>query len=224
MFYRKAIWNLYASYYNLVNHFPAYEGMMKDVLAEVKFDKGISILDAGCGTGNFEERIQSQNINIEGIDYSQLMINKASKKLKGQSNFIFKQCNLEKELPYSGDKFDYIVCINTIHVIENYNALLKEFNRILKSGGKILMVVPRREFNVLNILKENIRLTLRNNPIKIFKVILLVLLFFPIIGLIASVENQFSLNHEEALLKIFSEVRIKKTYADQSLLISAIKI
>jgi SAM-dependent methyltransferase len=59
-------------------------------------------------------------------------------------------------LPYEDDFFDYIACVEGIEHIENTHHLLREFARILKPSGKVMVTTP----NVLNF-KSRLRYMLR---------------------------------------------------------------
>ncbi len=72
-----------------------------------------------------------------GIDYSEFQL-KQAKKLP----FNFKKCNLEKGIPFSDEKFDVIYCGEVIEHLYNPDFLVKEFNRILKPNGHIIMSTP----------------------------------------------------------------------------------
>jgi len=55
--------------------------------------------------------------------------------------------DLNQSLPYSDDSFDYLVCLDGIEHTENPFNAIREFQRVLKPGGKIFLSTP----NFLNI-------------------------------------------------------------------------
>lgn len=55
--------------------------------------------------------------------------------------------NLDQRLPYDDSTFDFIVCVEGLEHIENPSNAIREFGRILKSGGCLIVSVP----NILNI-------------------------------------------------------------------------
>jgi SAM-dependent methyltransferase len=59
----------------------------------------------------------------------------------------FKKVDLNQELRYENDFFDYVACFEGLEHIENYHLVLREFHRILKKGGLLLIATP----NILNI-------------------------------------------------------------------------
>jgi len=58
-----------------------------------------------------------------------------------------KRGDLLHVLPYSDDSFDYITCIEGLEHIENPHQALREFSRILRHRGHLILSIP----NTLNI-------------------------------------------------------------------------
>jgi len=55
--------------------------------------------------------------------------------------------NLDKKLPYEDKSFDYIVCVEGLEHIENPANAIREFARLLKKEGLLIVSVP----NIMNI-------------------------------------------------------------------------
>jgi ubiquinone/menaquinone biosynthesis C-methylase UbiE len=51
------------------------------------------------------------------------------------------------KLPYEDSSFDYITCIEGLEHIENPQQAIREFSRVLKAGGHLIVSIP----NILNI-------------------------------------------------------------------------
>ena len=58
-----------------------------------------------------------------------------------------KRGDLSHALPYADDSFDNITCIEGLEHIENPHQALREFSRILRQGGHLILSIP----NTLNI-------------------------------------------------------------------------
>lgn len=58
-----------------------------------------------------------------------------------------KQGDLSQTLPYSDNSFDYITCLEGLEHIENPHQALREFSRILRDGGHVILSFP----NALNV-------------------------------------------------------------------------
>jgi len=101
------------------------------------------ILDIGCGDGNFDSHINPNNY-VVGVDFvvENDLIRKSIKK--------YYRADLNNGLPqeiFSEDKFDYILLLDIIEHLVNYNKIIKDAIKLLKDDGKIIISVP----NIANI-------------------------------------------------------------------------
>lgn len=77
----------------------------------------------------------SARSKLFGIDASERFIREASEKYS-DINFICKK--FDDKIDFPDASFDVVVTIDVFECISNKNALIKEFHRILKPGGKVL--------------------------------------------------------------------------------------
>jgi ubiquinone/menaquinone biosynthesis C-methylase UbiE len=94
--------------------------------------KGKEILDAGCGVGAFSEPLVKQN-TVYGVDFSAKSLEFAAKR-----GLITMTEDLTA-LPFENGKFDVVMCIGVIQLIEEYRKVLKELARVTKPGGTMLI-------------------------------------------------------------------------------------
>ena len=76
-------WDIYAKLYDTLNLLEPYQRLHQEVLQSLELKGGELILDAGCGTGNFEKLLQNtglNNVKIEALDFSQAMLKRAKRK------------------------------------------------------------------------------------------------------------------------------------------------
>ena len=111
---------------------------VKNALEFVNIKENSKILDAGCGTGNLLMLLSNKNkgLKLYGIDISKEMIKVARKKLK---NAKIKLEAVER-LNFKKDYFDYIFSIDAFHHYYNYDLVMKNFYRILKKDGYLIVV------------------------------------------------------------------------------------
>lgn len=55
--------------------------------------------------------------------------------------------NLDAELPFGDQSFQYVTCLEGLEHIENPQQAMREFARVLKPGGQLIVSVP----NILNV-------------------------------------------------------------------------
>ena len=106
---------------------------------------GEKILEVALGTGlNFIE-ILKRNPNgwVNGIDVSEKMIEKAKKRISktGQNNFALSLCD-GRHLPFEDETFDMVMNQYLLDIlpVEDFIPILSEFHRVLKVGGRIVLV------------------------------------------------------------------------------------
>ncbi|MEK6939763.1 MAG: class I SAM-dependent methyltransferase [Nanoarchaeota archaeon] len=139
---KEALYREFAQYYDKIY-------AKRNYLKEVSFidsiikkhNRGKSILEVACGTGNHTKLLLKKGYSVVGIDKNKQMLNLAKKKLP---QVEFKQgdmrdFNLNK-------KFDAVLCLFTVI---NYNLTtagviksLQNFKRHLKEKGVIIFDAP----------------------------------------------------------------------------------
>lgn len=154
----KIFWNLYALCYDVLLEFNPYKEMMEEIVNKLDLSNNqeYNILDAACGTGNLEFFLLKEkiNLNITSVDYSPVMLNMAKKKLSKTSIDLL-LTNLDEKLPFEDNSFDRIVILNALHALPNPQKTIGEFYRILKPGGKLVIVALKNDYQLPLILKNH---------------------------------------------------------------------
>ena len=96
------------------------------------------VLECACGTGLLPAAMAPKCKNLIATDFSEKMLKRAGKKLKGRRNVRFERSNI-LNLPYPDERFDAVVAANVIHLLENPAAALNELDRVCKSGGRLII-------------------------------------------------------------------------------------
>ena len=97
------------------------------------------VLDVGCGTGRYPLRIQkAKNCLICAFDPSIDMLKQAV--VKDESRDILWVRGEGQKLPFKDDSFDCIYMTLVLHHIENKKMALLEIYRVLKKGGKCVIM------------------------------------------------------------------------------------
>jgi SAM-dependent methyltransferase len=98
-----------------------------------------AVLDVPAGQGALAARLLELGFQVHCCDlYPEIY------RLQGVE---IRQGDLNGRLPYDDRAFDYITCIEGLEHIENPNQAIREFARLLKPGGHLIVSIP----NVLNI-------------------------------------------------------------------------
>ena len=90
-----------------------------------------TVLDMGCGTGNYVSAIQRVMPSTIGIDASIGMLKRARAKFSGLT-FI---CGDVTSLPFKSGAFDAAFAVQVVHHIRDKGLFLKEANRVLRKGA-----------------------------------------------------------------------------------------
>ncbi|WP_276134494.1 class I SAM-dependent methyltransferase [Polluticoccus soli] len=93
-------------------------------------------LDIGCGTANYLTALAEKGVKFYGVDPSETMLAEARKKDNGAQFFNAKA----EALPFGDEFFDGCTATFTLHHWDNKLKGLKEVNRVLKPGSKIVFL------------------------------------------------------------------------------------
>ncbi len=107
------------------------------------------VADLGCGTGNAAEHLAPFVKRVVAVDFSEPMLEAAQKRLAAFDNIDFVQGDLAA-LPLEDESVNAAVCVLVLHHLDNPIQALREMARVLKPGGKGLLIEmqahDRREY------------------------------------------------------------------------------
>jgi ubiquinone/menaquinone biosynthesis C-methylase UbiE len=131
---RRFLYNLAASFYRRFLIKPSLNHFVKKY-----FKKRSQILHAGCGGGEVDDNIRNF-VSITALDFSQKALEKY--KRKNRTNKLI--CGDIRSIPLKTSSFDGIY---NLGVMEHFNLndikkILKEFHRVLKPGGYLIIFWP----------------------------------------------------------------------------------
>jgi ubiquinone/menaquinone biosynthesis C-methylase UbiE len=124
-------------------------------------ENGEKILEVALGTGlNFVEILKRNPRGwVEGIDVSSKMLKRARKRISktGQQNYTLHLCDC-RHLPFEDGTFDILMnqYMFDIFPVEDFAPILLEFKRVLKDGGRIVLVNMTKGEKWLNQIYEEI--------------------------------------------------------------------
>jgi SAM-dependent methyltransferase/DNA-binding transcriptional ArsR family regulator len=112
------------------------------VAALALLDASSTVGDLGCGTGVFTAALAPFVTSVIGVDASAEMLASARTRLTGQPNVTFAQGSLES-LPLDSESLDLSTLMLVLHHVAEPALALREVQRVLRPGGKLLLVDMR---------------------------------------------------------------------------------
>ena len=106
---------------------------------------GTRVLDLGSGTGAALQQLQNYEVTAVDPDEKMLLLNKFEHKIIGEA----------ENLPFPDNSFDSVYCAFVWRNLNNSKLGLQEVYRVLKPGGKfVLLDMTRPKNNFLRILHK----------------------------------------------------------------------
>ena len=123
----KIEYNSHNAYYER----PATMSLLPDI-------KGKKILDAGCGPGVYAAILIDKGAEVTAVDYSEEMIRLTKERTDNRVKAI--KANLNFPMDFLKDnEFDIVISSLVIHYVKDLRSLFSEFNRVLKTGGELII-------------------------------------------------------------------------------------
>jgi ubiquinone/menaquinone biosynthesis C-methylase UbiE len=109
-----------------------------------KLSGGSSVVEVGCGTGNYIIQLSKKHEEHEytGFDLSQGMLEVAKSR---SAKVKFVQGNGDESFPLPDNFADMCFLVDVIHHIVDYKVFFKELAQALKPGGEVLIVTDSEE-------------------------------------------------------------------------------
>lgn len=157
----KTSWGKVANWYNsLLEKEGTYQKtlILPNLLRLLHLKRGELILDLGCGQGFFSRAFANAGAKVVGIDISEELINLAK---NHNNNVAMKQSNnrLRPVIEYhtssahnlnflKNETIDKITLILALQNIVNADGAIKECSRVLKTNGKLFIVLNHPAFRI----------------------------------------------------------------------------
>lgn len=129
---------------------PRYMAAVRAAVRSVAAGPGMTVLDAGCGTGLTTRRLVAAGCRVAALDMSVESLARLRGGV-GNAEAHLVQGDLT-ELPFASGSFDRVLCANAIQQVEGdarRRACVRELARVLRPGGRLVVTaqqysVPRR--------------------------------------------------------------------------------
>jgi ubiquinone/menaquinone biosynthesis C-methylase UbiE len=110
-------------------------GFVSEIVSQIK-GRPPRILDVGCGTGA-NLFLLSKYGEVEGVDVSPDALNFCRER-----GFQHLRLGEAEKLPYEDESFDLVTAFDVVEHLDDDVAGLREFSRVLRKGGRVLLFVP----------------------------------------------------------------------------------
>src|SRR5262245_24955547 len=112
----------------------------------LELNPGRSALEIACGSGGMTERMALETgATCVGVDINEHGIEAASARVRGaesSSRVSFQLVDAAKRLPFPDASFDAIFCNDAINHLPGRLDYLRDWNRVLRPGGRLLFTDP----------------------------------------------------------------------------------
>jgi ubiquinone/menaquinone biosynthesis C-methylase UbiE len=97
------------------------------------------VAEFGCGTGYYTGPIARKAENVVATDVGEELLSVAMKRFAGQQTLSFQRED-STSTSFKDGSFDTVFEANLLHVIEDPGAALRENHRVLREGGRLIVV------------------------------------------------------------------------------------
>lgn len=135
-----------------------YRRFMERQTDLLRMKDGDSVLDLGCGTGDFSvylaKRSKSPDVTVTAVDYVADGLRRGRERIggvdrDGRPKVRFVMANLEvredRRVPFRTGSFDTVLASLLVSYIEAPSSLLTSVFALLRPGGRLVLSAPRRD-------------------------------------------------------------------------------
>jgi len=126
-------------------------------LEHVRVEKNFSVLDVGCGGGRTVAKLAAMASEgaVYGVDYSDGSV--AASRAQNQDLVATGRVFIEKatvsHLPFPDNKFDVVTAVETHYYWPDLAKDIREIQRVLKPGGKLVIIAEMYKGGKYDLLK-----------------------------------------------------------------------
>ena len=99
---------------------------------------GLTVVEAGCGTGKNSGWLAEQCQQLFALDFSEGMLAQARQKVTAE-NVTWAKCDLNQRWPVEDGAADVVLFNLVLEHIENLGSVFAEAARVLRSGGQMFL-------------------------------------------------------------------------------------
>lgn len=128
-------WVAHADANDYRNHY-----LMPRMLAMLGEVAGKVVLDLGCGEGGYARELRRRGAHVTAVDGSARLIEVARERARADGVDVrFVHANASALDDVESGRFDLVVAAMSLMDVEDYEGAVREVDRVLRSGGELLM-------------------------------------------------------------------------------------
>ena len=115
--------------------------------------QGKSVIDVGCGDVGNLLFLETLGLKLYGIEIDQKIVDQVEALLQERGVEADIRLGKNDELPYEDGLFDFLLSWNSAYYMgtqRDFGRNVKEFARVLKAGGRLIMSVPKMSHEIFN--------------------------------------------------------------------------
>ncbi|MFC1687447.1 class I SAM-dependent methyltransferase [Patescibacteria group bacterium] len=224
--------NFWSKYHEVYDKFlsisPTYQLLASQVIKAASIKKNDKVLDAGCGTGYITKKVAETTPNVTSVDNSSAALDFVRRTVPVAK--VFKQ-DLSKQLNLESDYFDCVICVNALYTLNKgvLDNTFREFSRILKNGGLLIITDPGVGFSNMKIFYSDMKIIFNQTGfrhllgiLRMNLVLYLKLMIYNIIIDLKDAQGKYTFFTENKYIELlnknnFSILLMKKSYSDQNI-------
>ena len=119
--------------------------IMPNLMRIVAPQKGVKILDVGCGTGVFARAFYEEGASVTGVDLGKELVEIAQEKSKEIEYFVVSADNLSV---IKNNEYDIATIVLAIQNMKNLDKVVEEVSKKLSKNGRLVLVLNHPTFRV----------------------------------------------------------------------------
>ncbi len=137
---KETYWSRFANDFEERNNYVAGKDIIEQICHKIaSLDHLNNVLELGCGNGTYTKNLVNNSTSIIATDFSDEMVEVSTLRLKNYQNIRVEKANCH-HLHYADHSFDTVFMANLLHVISKPEFALQECKRVLKPGGKLIII------------------------------------------------------------------------------------
>ena len=130
---------------------------IETALALGRFSPGNTLLEVGCGTGDYAFLLARRGFKVRGVDLSRGSIDAAGQKASvlGCRDVSFAVADAESLAEIGDDSVDGVVSFSALRYVPDLQRALLAIRRVLKPGGAAVLDFPNRHCPWFRLLKTH---------------------------------------------------------------------